>query len=188
VKRHEMLVIKRDGSIEPFELPKLRTALARVMKSAACDEKLADPLARAVAAHLEEWDEPTPPTTDYVFRCVKSVLQQTGLEEAARDFVRQRRARDQRRRTVRIVDRDLRSRRFQAWRKSAVVTTLKVDYGIGHAAARFLAGRTEDQIFALNYRLVSKTLITELMRNELLAWGLADEPLKTDRTAVGPRD
>lgn len=172
-----MLVTKRDGAVEAFDLPKLRTTLSRVMARCECDGKLADPLARAVAAHLQEWEEPHPPTSEYIFRCVRSVLQQTGLEEVAREFSQQRRLRDQRRRSIRVVDRDTNSRRFAPWRKSEVARTLKDSFGIGHNASRFLAGRTEEQVFALNYRLVSKTLVSELIRNELLAWGLADEPV-----------
>ena len=171
------LVTKRDGTHEPFDLAKLRTTLARVMQLSEADPKLAEPLARAVAAHMEEWDEPNPPTTEYIFRCVRSVLQQTGLAEVARDFTRQRRTRDHRRRVLRVIDRNGQGRRFAPWRKAEVVRVLKEEYGVGHAAARFLAGRCEDQVFALNYRLISRTLVTELIRTELLAWGLADEPV-----------
>lgn len=183
-----MQVCKRDGSHEEFTFPKLRTTLARVMQMGEADPKLAEPLARAVAAHLDEWQEPNPPTTEYIFRCVRSVLQQSGLAEVARDFTRQRRARDHRRRVLRIVDRAAPGRRFAPWRKAEIVRVLKEEYGIGHSAARFLAGRTEEQVFALNYRLISRTLVSELIRNELLAWGLADEPVRAQgrQTVMGP--
>lgn len=179
MSRNGLYVIKRDGCQEPFSIAKLRSSLTRVMRVSECDPKLAEPLAKAVLSHLDDWQEPQPPTTDYVFRCAKAVLEQTGLEDAAREFARQRRIRDERRKAVRIVDRDTPSKRFAAWRKSEVVRSLKEEYGIGHAAARFLAGRTEEQIFALNYKLVSRTLVSELLRNELHAWGLSDERLTT---------
>ena len=181
-------VAKRDGSIESFSISKLRSALTRVLRTSECDAKLAEPLAKAVAVHLEDWEDQNPPSTDYVFRCVRQVLEQTGLDDAAREFARQRRIRDERRKSLRVVDRDAPGQRFAPWRKAEVFRSLQKDYGIGSAAARFLAGRTEDQVFALNYRLISKTLIAELIRNELLAWGLADErPRSADpASAIGP--
>lgn len=178
----EIRITKRDGSTEAFSVAKLRVSLSRALHAAESDAKLAAPLAKAVAVHLEDWSEPLAPSTEYIFRCVRSVLRQTGLEDAATAYGRSRRLREDRRRRVRIVERAAPRGRFSPWRKSALVRTLTDEFGIGRPAARFLAGRTEEQVFALNYRLVSRALVAELMRNEMLAWGLTDE------TPDAPRD
>jgi hypothetical protein len=41
--------------------------------------------------------------------------------------------------------------------------------------ARFLAGQIEAQVFTLDYRLITRPFLSELVRSEVLAWGLADE-------------
>lgn len=167
---------KRDGSAECFSVSKLSACLAHVLQSRAYDPRLSRPLARAVAMHLQEWAQPQPPTTQYIFKCVTSVLQQTGLSDVAEELQRHRRQRAARRRRTRVLQvTDGSSTRSHAWRKLAVVATLQNRFGVRHSVARFLAGQIETQIFALNYRVLTKPFIAELIRNEVLAWGLADE-------------
>jgi hypothetical protein len=170
----QIIVTKRDGTLERFHLAKLSNCLAAVMRSRAYDPRLAAPLAKAVALHLQQWREPTPPTTDYIYRCVRSILQQTGLGDAADELAAHRRQRRARRRQIRVVDAGP-ADRAELWRKSVLVQTLQTRYGLRHSVARFMAGRIEGQVFGLGYRVVSKLFLAELVRNEVLAWGLADE-------------
>lgn len=172
----ETVVTKVDGSVECFVAGKLSACLARVLAGRHYDPRLAGPLSRAVALHLGEWTRPVPPTTQYVYNCVRSVLQQTGLGDVAEDLAYHRRIRAGRRRQTRVLDSlDQSPARARAWRKLALVATLQNRYGCRHAVARFLAGQIETQVFALNYRLITKPFLAELLRNEVLAWGLADE-------------
>lgn len=173
----EIVVTKQDGSAECFSSAKLCTCLARALHGRAYDPRLAGPLARAVAMHLGEWRDARPPTTKYVFRCVCSVLQQTGLGDVAEELDRSRRLRDSQRRRIRVFDaaEPLKPQRGRPWQKVALVATLQSRYGLRHSVSRFLAGRIELQVFMLNYRTVTKAFLTELVRNEVLAWGLADE-------------
>lgn len=183
----DIIVTKHDGSLEGFSLSKLSNALATVLQGRSYDPRLSRPLARAIGLHLRGWAELTPPTTEYIHRCVCSVLQQTGLGEVADDLASHRRLRAARRRRVRVLDRRESTQRGRRWQKVELVETLESRYGLRHAVSRFLAGQIEAQVFALNYRLISETFLAELVRNEMLAWGLADGRVSQIDTPAGER-
>lgn len=188
-----LLISKRDGAVERFSRTKLRNCVARALQASAADARLAEPLSRAVELHMQEWTEPRPPTTDYLFRCVRSVLQQTGLSEAAEALQEHYRARRARRKRCRVVDQLHRESNATAWNKRAIVDTLHKRYGLSIGVARFLAGRVEDQALQLGSRFVSRSLLSELMAHELAAWGLIDSLFDAsaatteDAAAVPPR-
>ncbi len=48
-------------------------------------------------------------------------------------------------------------------------------FGLRHNVSRFIAGKIEMQLSALNYRLIRKSFLLELIQNEVLAWGVGDE-------------
>lgn len=172
---NEIVLSKCDGSVECFSPSKLSTCLARALQGRAYDARLAEPLARAVAMHLREWSGAAPPTTKYVFRCICSVLQQTGLGDVADDLIRVRRQRRANRKRIRVVDvSKAAGGRGEPWRKLALVATLQNRYGCRHAVARILAGQIEARVFGLNYRVITKQFMVELTKNEVLAWGLGD--------------
>lgn len=183
------MITKRDGTLECFSLPKLRNCLTTVLRAAATDVRPADPLARAVACHLRQWDDESLPSTGYIYHCVRTALLQTGLTEAAGEFAAHRRLRAARRRRVRVFDPALSEQPAVRWRKGALVGTLQNVYDLRQSVARFLAGRVEGQVFGLGYRLLSKVLVAELLRNELLAWGLLDMPVgavRKGQVCLGP--
>lgn len=171
----QIVVTKGDGTVERFSLTKLQNCLTRVLRTQSYDARLAGPLANAIAMHLAEWQGAVPPSTNYIHRCARSVLNQTGLAEVAEVLATHRRQRQVRRRQIRVLETELARGLGQPWRKGALVEHLEHRHGLRHAVARFLAGRIEDQVFALDYRVVSKSFLRELVRNEVLAWGLADE-------------
>jgi hypothetical protein len=170
----QIVVTKQDGTLERFNLAKLTGCLAGAMRGHAYDPRLASPLAKAVALHLQDWPHSNPPTTDYIYRCARAVLQQTGLADVADELASHRRQRRTRRRRVRVVDAALPEARGEQWRKSALVHTLQTRYGLRHSVSRFVAGQIEAQVFALDHRAISRTFLAELVRNEVLAWGLVD--------------
>ncbi len=184
----DVVVTKQDGTVERFALPKLANCLARVLRGRAYDPRLAGPLARAVAMHLREWPREQPPTTEYIYQCVTAVLQQTGLTDVADDLGHHRRLRAARRRRTRVLRSGAPAGTTgEPWRKVALVATLENRYGLTHAVARFLAGQIELQVFALNYRLMTRPFLAELVRSEVLAWGLADEQmLRVDKACEHP--
>lgn len=169
-----ILVTKRDGAIERFEFTKLRNCLARAMRACSYDPRLAEPLTRAVAAHLREWVDPGLPSTDYVFRCVRTVLLQTDLAPVARSLSDHRRTRAARRKHLRVVAAGGKAGKTVAWRKGELVGALVRNFGLLPSVARFLAGRVEQIVLDMNVRLVTRENLAELVRLEAQAWGLVD--------------
>jgi hypothetical protein len=175
MKNHTCVMIaKREGGLEAFEPPKLRRCLAVVMRECHCDTRIADALARAVELHLRDWPDRSPPSSGYIFRCLCTALTETGMEHVAQRLALHRRRRASQRQRLSVFDPAQSRYGLIPWRKAALAGTLKGRYGLGHAAARILAGEIERRVLALEYSVISKRLIHELARNELLAWGLSD--------------
>jgi 2-phosphoglycerate kinase len=181
-KLGQRLVAKRDGSREPFDAAKLRRCVAAAMIECEQDVRLAGALAEAVAFHLKDWNQGHPPSTNYIFRCVRKVLRATGLDEVARSLELHRRYRADRRRDVRVIDARRPGRNGMPWRKSLLVQTLANRYGLTPPTARTLACEIEYRVLTLNYNVVSTALVAELIRNEVSAWGLADEAMLVGRS------
>lgn len=184
-------VAKRDGSQEAFEFGKLRRTLANAMRGCGYDEMYADALAKAVAIHVKEWGETTPPSTEYIFGCVRAVLDETGLGDVAASLQRHHRHREMKRRKVEVLTSRWPDRSRMPWSKGRVATTLERRHGLKPSVARILAGEIEGRVLGLNYGVVSSALIAELIRNELMAWGLSDDAIAVTSgqgvdAAVGP--
>jgi len=173
-KTRRIMIAKREGELEPFETAKLRRCLAAAMETCNRDERFADALAHAVELHLRDWSESRPPTTEYIFRCLRIALTETGMDQVARQLARHRRRRANQRRAVSVRDARGERRALAPWRKATVAGTLERRHGLRHPVARILAGEVERRVLALEYGVVSTTLITELVRSELSAWGLTD--------------
>lgn len=168
-------VRKCDGSQEAFQVDKLRRSLAAAMRDCHYDPRFAESLARAVAIHLDGWRGYRPPSTDYIFRCVRTVLGDTGLADVARQLAIHRRHRALRRRALMVLDPRRGGRGTTPWRKRRVCQTLQTRFELNPSAARIIAGEIEERILSLNYNVISTALVAELIRNELLAWGLLEE-------------
>ena len=184
-KKTQIMIAKSEGGLEPFELAKPRRCLAVAMQACKCPPRFADALARAVELHLRDWSDPSPPTTDYIFRCLRTALMETGMEHVARRLMRHRRQRATQRRKLSVFDTDESRYALVPWRKVAVAGTLEGRHELSHAVARIIAGEIERRVLALEYSAISKALIHELIRNELLAWGLADAAMNVTPAALG---
>lgn len=178
MKRYTVLkIVKRDGAIEPFQLSKLRRCLSVVMRDCGYDERLADALARAVAMTLQEWKRRTFPTTEYIFRCCLTVLRETEMGEVADRLEAHRAQRAARLGSVTVFDPQRPDRGAVKWRKGAVVKELEQDFGLSRSIARILASDIEQRVVGLNYSVVSWTLVREVIKAEVDAWGLGDSAL-----------
>ncbi len=189
-KPADILIAKREGGLEPFQEAKPHRCLVAAMKAQHRDFRLATPLVRALRLHMQKRSAPGPVPADYVFRCVHTVLTDTGLGDVAQRLARHRRRRAERRRNVRVVP--ARPTQPRAWSKAAIAETLQERYGVGYATARILAGEIERRVLALDYRVVSTRLIDELVQSELAAWGLTPDPQRPGesaaaRSAAAPR-
>lgn len=168
-------VTKCDGSSEPFDFAKLRRCLASCMRSCQYDQRYADALTQAVAMHLKDWDESRPPRSDYIFQCVRTVLSETGLGDVAKALISHRRQRAVRRKRLTVIESRGGVRAPLAWEKSRVAMTLERRYRLARGTARILAGEIEQRILGLNYGVISAALVAEVIRNELMAWGLSEK-------------
>lgn len=167
-------VVKSDGTLEPFQFAKVRRGLAAAMRSCRYDDRYADALARAVEIHVQEWTGVRPPTTDYLHRCVREVLVETGLTDVAAEVERHRTVRRELRKRVSVVDARRRGRRNRPWSKARVVQTLVRRHALRPEVARIVGAEIEQRVLGLRYQVVSSSLIAELIRNELMAWGLCE--------------
>lgn len=168
------MVSKRGGQLEPFDAGKLRRCLATAMRACQRDERFADALAHAVQLHLRDWPESQPPTTDYIFRCLRTALTETGMVQVAQFLLHQRRRRAAQRSGVSVWQMHNGQETLSPWRKARIAEMLERRYELGHSVARILAGEIERRVLALGYSTVSAGLIAELIRNELMAWGLLE--------------
>jgi hypothetical protein len=186
VKPAKALVItKRDGTLERFNPAKLRTCLVRAIQAGGEEPQMAGPLAQAIAVHLREQSDPEMHTSEYVYGCARAALAQTGLSCSAEAMGAHRRLREARRRRVRVYDPLEFGRPAVRWRKGAIVATLQNVYDLRQTVARFLAGLIEGRVFGLGYRLLSKPFLAELVRNEVLAWGLLFDRVSASGSSVG---
>lgn len=186
-KPSPLIVIKRDGTVEAFSLAKLRGSIAGVMERASYDPRLGGPLSRAVAAHLSELPDGRPPSTDYVYRCVQSVLRQTGLADVAQQLDNHRRQRRARRQRLMILDPAGGARGRSRWRKEAIVARLRREYDLGSGAARFIAGQVELKVFELNAQQITAAELSDVLGKELAAWGLMEDPAPVTGSTPGDR-
>ncbi len=166
-----VVIVKRDGALEPFSRVKLRRVLGSAMQDCGVEPKLAEPLVQALEVHLQNWDEPHPPSTDYVHRCLQAVLRKTQLEQVAVRIESRRRWRRLRRRSVRLGRVDLR-RVAKPWRKSSLAQMIERRYHLRRESARLLAADIEFRVLNLGINLIAQPLLEELVRSELRSWGL----------------
>ncbi len=182
-----VVVIKRDGSSEPFSLAKLRRCILLGLAGTTHDIRIADALARAVYVHLKQLTGERRPTTDYVFGCVRTVLSRTKLGEVANRLTLHRKMRNSARKRLRVSEALVSASRTTKWRKKLLIALLQNAYGLQRSTARILAGEIETRVLSMNYAVISQVLISELIRNELMAWGLhEDVPLARPQHLAEP--
>jgi hypothetical protein len=176
---NRLKVAKSEGSIERFQVGKLRRSIWLAMQGLDCEPQLADPLARAVAMYVRGRRSAAMLTTGDVFECAQTVLDDTGLGEVSRRLAEHRRQRVGRRRRLLVADFERADAECVGWSKQRVVDAIERQYRLRHPVARIIGGEVEKRVLELDFKVVSTTLVREIVRNELLAWGLvSDEVLQ----------
>ena len=171
-------VAKRSGALERFASAKLRRSVENALRDSHADPQLARPLADAVAVHLQDCDDAQPPSTEYVHQCIVAVLSETGLEAAARCYRRHHERRAQARAQTRVyVAAGSSPAEAESWNKARLVAWLARTSGLRQPVARVMAAEIETKLLSLKYKNVSGGLVAALARNELAAWGLAEDPV-----------
>lgn len=176
---NKLKIVKAEGAIERFQISKLRRSLALAMSGGECDVDLADPLARAIAMYVRGRRSAATLSTQHVFECAQAVLRDTGLTETAMKMARHRRDRARRRQTVLVGDLERPEAEPAAWSKQRVVEAIERQFRLRMPVARILAAEIERRVLQLDYKMISTGLVREVIRNEMLAWGLVcDEVLQ----------
>ncbi len=181
-------VCKRDGSDEPFSLAKLagsiREGLDASGEAAGLAGSTAAGLAEAVHDYVEKSSADDPVKTEFLAELVELVLAQTGHTAASMAFQRHRSFRDRQRRRVMVANPRPSDGRFvrRRWNKSHIVQHLRRQHGLDAPVSRMIAGRVEQLVFQCGLNVVTVGLVYEMIKSELLAWGLLPGALVVKKT------
>lgn len=171
-------VRKRDGSVEPFVIAKLRNCLGngflasgemRERGTTTCQE-----LAEAVQAYLERTEPEGIVSSERLAELVELVLTQTGYAAASMAVRQHAQLRSQQRRWLRVASRQGTDGRYiqRRWNKTRLVDHLHRHHRLDFPASRMIASRVEELVFACGLKVVTTGLVREMTMSELLAWGL----------------
>ncbi len=168
-----LAVAKRGGAVEPLVIEKLIRCLTIGLRACGQDVFLAGPLARAIRVHLDAWSRRRPPTSDYLFKCVQTVLREVELEDVGRVLADYRRRRAARRRGISVVKVGNGCVTASGWSKERVAEFLQSRFGLQRRTARSIADEVEQRVLSLGYWQVPASMVREVVQAEMLAWGLA---------------
>lgn len=183
-----MRVRKRDATIEPFEIAKLRNCLRAAMHGAADPAGLDNTAAGSLAEAIQEYLRVSTPrrvaSAGHLAELAEVVLSQTGHDAAAMAFRQHAQLRDQQRKWLMVACPRPSDGRFvqQRWRKSRLVASLQQGHTLDRSTARMIAGRVEQLIFNCGLKVVTANLVREMANSELLAWGLLPGALVVKKT------
>ena len=189
----QLRVCKRDGSVEPFSIAKMlhciRAGLAACGEHAEFDLVTARSLGEAVHDYLLNSHHERSISSRHLADLVDTVLSQTGHSAAAMALRDYNSFREQQRRMVMVASPRPRDGRFvqHRWNKALLVQHLRRQHTLDSPTARMIAGRVEQLIFCCGLRAVTGGLVREMVRSELLAWGLLPGALVVKR-AFAVRD
>ena len=180
-------VAKRDGSVEPFLTCKLmqciRNGLEATGELADLDTETAHGLGEAVCEYLHSaYKGPAIPARQLI-DLVELVLTQTGHSGAASAIRQHNSFRDRQRRMMMVAAPRPRDGRVvqRKWNKALLVQHLRREHDLDIPVARIIAGRVEQLVFRCGLRAVTASLVCEMVKSELLAWGLLPGALVVKR-------
>ncbi|MFH0732795.1 MAG: anaerobic ribonucleoside-triphosphate reductase [Candidatus Omnitrophota bacterium] len=181
-------VKKRDGSVVPFDKSKIIDAIYKAAVSVGGEDRiLAEELASAVELFLHKTYGPATPSIEEIQDIVEKVLIETGHAKTAKSYILYREKRTLSRRTLRVrktvtasnntTDMSLlvtpmAKDEIVPWSKTKITQALKKEAGLDEELAAKIASAVENKIIASEHRLLSTTLIRELVDNELFERGL----------------
>jgi hypothetical protein len=144
---------------------------------------LAAGLAEAVHEYVRKTYGDEPVESKRLSELVEIVLSQTGHTAACWATQQDRALREQQRRRLMVANPRPSDGRYvrRRWDKSHVVQHLRRQHGLDAPVARMLAGRVEQLIFNCGLRVVTSGLVYEMIKSELLAWGLLPGALMVKR-------
>jgi len=189
---------KRDGKVVAFDKDKVANAIFLAAKAVGGeDRRIADALADEVVLFLYTQKGEKAPDVEEIQDAVEKVLIENGHARTAKAYILYRKQReilrkkrhlekkpDERDTTdfalfVRTSDDD-----FVSWNRSKIVAALMNETGLEKEIAEKIAGETEETILDSNVKLVSSSLIREMVNMKLIEHGLENSRLRHTRLGV----
>ncbi len=178
-------VIKRDGSIESFDLPRLSDSLRAAVGEDPALDGLAEQLASSI--HLSLGQELEAVECAEIARCAANALQATGQARAASDYVAFRLGLEAAVERLRVHTRNGEERRARHWDRRRLALSLARDRSLDLASARKISGMIERRLVMADLRHVTGRLVASLSDNECRSLGLRSDPLDEERVGIDRR-
>jgi len=191
-------VRKRDGKIVPFDKTKISNAIFLAAKAVGGDDvKLAEALADEVVLFLYTLKGDKTPDVEEIQDAVEKILIESGHARTAKAYILYRRQREilrkkrllekrpEERETtdyalfVRTSDDD-----FVSWDRTRIVQALKNEANLDERHAEKIANETEETILNSNVKVISSSLIREIVNMKLIEHGLEKQRLRHTRLGV----
>jgi len=187
-------VIKRDGSVVPFNQTKITEAVFAAAKAVGGqDYGLARELADKVTLFLSEHFTGERVFIEDIQDVVEKVLIESGHARTAKEYILYREKRAEMRRELLVREADAAasnsvfvdsrsSERMMPWDKSRISSALIREQQLPSEIACSVASSVESKIFASGIKKISTGLIRELVDNELFERGMTG--VLTDATTI----
>jgi hypothetical protein len=163
-------VVKRDGSVEPFDEAKLAGALRRGMDRRDDSQAQVENLARALGLYLRRLRRPRVSSTA-IFEMVLKALRRVKMGDRAEMIELHRTLRRVRRRLLRVRHDD---GQVTQWDKSWVVCLAERLWGLSRRTARILAGEVELDLLPQEECEIPRRDVVDALNRRVVEWGLAD--------------
>ncbi len=164
------MVIKRDGSVEPFDLERLSGAFWRGLYAVGGTMGDARQLARAVQLHLRRKGY-TEISTEAIFEMALKALRRVRFAEAAELLQLHRVLRAARREQLQVRHH---GDHLTRWDKSWLVQLAEEFWPISHRTARIIAGEVEEHFLVPDRSEVPREKVLALLNRKMCELGLAD--------------
>ena len=162
-------ILKRDGTIEPFDLYKLRGSLLRVLPAEEGNVLRAEAMAAAVRCYLLQRGLQCA-SSAAILEMVLTALRLMGWHGAAARLEQRHIARSALRSRLALQYHD---GRLTAWSKEWLVQHARSHWLLGRTAARILAGQVEQHLLDRGARQVDRRTIMKALEWLVGAYGLA---------------
>lgn len=163
-------VLKRDGSIEAFDVWKLAGAMGRAMAAVGMGQENARQLARAIEIYICRSGRPAISSAAVLEMSLK-VLGRVRLDEAAAAMESHNARRSARREQVRVRHQD---GTVTYWDKTWLCQLARQSWQLSIAAARIIAGQVEAKVLDGAETLIERRVVLRHLNDAVSAFGLAD--------------
>jgi anaerobic ribonucleoside-triphosphate reductase len=200
------LVKKRDGQILKFERDKIVNAIFKAAQSVGGEDRdMAEKLADEVILYLFASRGSKLPGVEEIQDAIEKILIEHGHAKTAKAFILYRHERSKRRGEIRTqpqVDAELKDRAFEIdpteialfvrtsdddlahWDKQRIVNAMVREAGVPDGTARTISDEVEEIVLDSKVKVITVSLIRELVNAKLIEHGLEDARKRHARLGV----